>query len=45
MNVNDGTNEGLAYCGKNILTVQFHPEACSGPTDTLFIFEEFLNLL
>ena len=28
VNVNDGTNEGLAYVGKNIFTVQFHPEAC-----------------
>ena len=31
INVNDGTNEGLAYEGKNIFTVQFHPEACPGP--------------
>ena len=30
-NVNDGTNEGLSYTGKNIFTVQFHPEACPGP--------------
>ena len=27
VNVNDGTNEGLSYVGKNIFTVQFHPEA------------------
>ena len=33
INVNDGTNEGLAYVGKNIFTVQFHPEACPGPQD------------
>ena len=31
-NVNDGTNEGLEYVGKNIFTVQFHPEACPGPS-------------
>ena len=31
-NVNDGTNEGLAYVGKNIFTVQFHPEAMPGTT-------------
>ena len=31
VNVNDKTNEGLAYTGKNIFTVQFHPEACPGP--------------
>ena len=30
-NVNDRTNEGLRYTGKNIFTVQFHPEACPGP--------------
>ena len=30
-NVNDGTNEGLKYVGKNIFTVQYHPEACPGP--------------
>ena len=34
VNVNDGTNEGLAYTGKNIFTVQFHPEACPGPQDS-----------
>ena len=34
INVNDGTNEGLAYVGKNIFTVQFHPEACPGPQDS-----------
>ena len=26
VNVNDGTNEGLKYTGKNIFTVQYHPE-------------------
>ena len=34
VNVNDGTNEGLSYTGKNIFTVQFHPEACPGPQDS-----------
>ncbi|MDR2044688.1 MAG: carbamoyl phosphate synthase small subunit [Clostridium sp.] len=41
-NVNDGTNEGLAYTGKNIFTVQFHPEACPGPQDSGFLFERFI---
>ena len=45
MNVNDGTNEGLAYCGKNILTVQFHPEACPGPHDTSYLFDRFLEMM
>ena len=35
VNVNDGTNEGLEYVGKNIFTVQFHPEACPGPQGAL----------
>ena len=37
INVNDGTNEGLSYTGKNIFTVQYHPEACPGPQDSRFI--------
>ena len=45
VNVNDGTNEGLAYCGKNILTVQFHPEACPGPHDTSYLFDHFLDMM
>ena len=28
INVNDGTLEGVHYLGKNVMTVQFHPEAC-----------------
>ena len=42
-NVNDGTNEGLIYKGKNIFTVQFHPEACPGPQDSNFLFDRFLK--
>ena len=44
-NVNDGTNEGLAYTGKNIFTVQFHPEACPGPQDSGYLFDRFMNML
>ena len=43
VNVNDGTNEGLIYKGKNIFTVQFHPEACPGPQDSGFLFDRFLE--
>ena len=43
VNVNDGTNEGLAYTGKNIFTVQFHPEACPGPQDSAFLFDRFIE--
>ena len=44
-NVNDGTIEGLKYINKNIKTVQFHPEACSGPLDTSYLFDEFLKMI
>lgn len=44
-NVNDGTNEGLAYIGKNIFTVQFHPEACPGPQDSGYLFDRFLEMM
>ena len=44
-NVNDKTIEGLRYVGKNILTVQFHPEACAGPKDSEFLFGEFIDMM
>lgn len=45
VNVNDGTNEGLAYTGKNIFTVQFHPEACCGPQDSGYLFDRFIEMM
>ena len=45
VNVNDGTNEGLSYTGKNIFTVQFHPEACSGPQDSEDLFDKFIAMM
>nr|WP_308742506.1 carbamoyl phosphate synthase small subunit [uncultured Anaerocolumna sp.] len=45
INANDRTIEGLHYLGKNIITVQFHPEACSGPQDTEFLFNEFMQMM
>lgn len=45
INVNDKSIEGLHYLGKNIFTVQFHPEACSGPQDTEFLFDEFMQMM
>ena len=45
VNVNDGTNEGLAYTGKDIFTVQFHPEACPGPLDSGYLFDRFLEMM
>lgn len=45
INVNDGTNEGLAYTGKNIFTVQYHPEACPGPQDSRYLFDRFISMM
>ena len=43
VNVNDKTNEGLKYVGKNIFTVQYHPEACPGPLDSGYLFDRFMR--
>ena len=45
INANDGSCEGMMYPGKNCFTVQFHPEACSGPKDTGFLFDEFIRMM
>ena len=42
-NANDGTNEGIRHRRRPFWSVQFHPEACPGPTDTEFLFDEFLE--
>lgn len=44
-NMNDGSNEGIKHVSKPWFSVQFHPEAASGPTDTEFLFDEFIKLL
>lgn len=45
VNVNDKTNEGLRYVGKNIFTVQYHPEACPGPQDSSYLFDRFIRMM
>lgn len=44
-NMNDDTNEGLKHKSKPFFSVQFHPEAASGPTDTEFLFDEFIKMI
>lgn len=44
-NANDGTNEGVHHTSLPFMAVQFHPEATPGPTDTAFLFDDFLKLL
>ena len=45
VNMNDGSNEGIRHKEKPWMSAQFHPEACSGPVDTEFLFDEFVNML
>lgn len=45
VNANDGTCEGVDYPGLCAFSVQFHPEACSGPLDTAFLFDKFCDMM
>lgn len=45
INLNDGTNEGICHTSLPYFSAQFHPEACSGPTDTMSIFDQFYSKL
>ena len=45
VNTNDGTCEGITYTKIPAFSVQFHPEACSGPLDTGFLFDDFVCLI
>jgi len=42
-NVNDRSVEGMKHIKLPIQTVQFHPEAHPGPSDTAYIFDEFIQ--
>ena len=43
INMNDGSNEGIRHKSLPWFSAQFHPEACSGPVDTEFLFDEFVK--
>lgn len=43
VNMNDGSNEGIRHKTNPWFSSQFHPEACSGPLDTIFMFEQFVE--
>lgn len=45
INLNDQTNEGIKHKTKPFFSSQFHPEASSGPTDTEFLFDDFIDLI
>jgi len=44
-NLNDDTNEGVRHIFKPIFSTQFHPEASGGPTDTDFLFDDFIEMV
>ncbi len=43
ININDKTNEGMKHKTKPFFSTQFHPEASGGPTDTDYLFDEFIE--
>jgi carbamoyl-phosphate synthase small subunit len=45
INLNDRTNEGMRHKTKPFFSTQFHPEASSGPKDTEFLFDQFIELV
>ena len=45
VNMNDGSNEGIRHKTNPWFSAQFHPEACSGPTDTEWMFDTFINTI
>lgn len=45
VNLNDGTIEGMRLVGKPAFSVQYHPEACPGPHDSSYLFDDFIRLM
>lgn len=45
INLNDQTVEGLHYINKNVFCVQYHPEACAGPFDSRYLFDQFISII
>ncbi|MBV9539151.1 MAG: glutamine-hydrolyzing carbamoyl-phosphate synthase small subunit [Acidisphaera sp.] len=41
----DGTNEGIAVAGRPVFSVQYHPEASPGPSDSAYLFERFVGMM
>lgn len=45
LNLNDGTVEGLRHRELPIFSIQYHPEASPGPTDSSYFFQQFVEMM
>jgi carbamoyl-phosphate synthase small subunit len=45
LNVNDSSNEGLAWRDLPVFSVQYHPEGCPGPRDNTYLFDRFIGMM
>lgn len=45
INLNDNTVEGLRYTDRKVFSVQYHPEACPGPYDSRYLFDDFIAMV
>ena len=45
INLNDHTPEGMRLTDRPVFSIQYHPESSPGPHDSLYIFDEFVNLI
>lgn len=45
VNLNDNTIEGIRLKGKKAFSVQYHPEACPGPHDSRYLFDDFMMMI
>jgi len=45
LNINDSSNEGLAWRDQPVFSVQYHPEGCPGPRDNAYLFDRFCELM
>ncbi|MBL7892515.1 MAG: glutamine-hydrolyzing carbamoyl-phosphate synthase small subunit, partial [Bacteroidia bacterium] len=45
INLNDNTIEGIRLSDKKVFSVQYHPEACPGPYDSRYLFDDFVGMM